>query len=446
MSLDRKEFLKSLVRDINNGQRKIWKEYATDLEVQGEDLRASWRAFVKHHYPNNRWGQGLEFEGSDYEDSRAAIEKSSPINGKKLPMSALKDDGTIMTIEEYCEVYNIDSKEVKSYKLVTHAGNGAYYNITSKDISTSKSDGLEEAFEKIIKRYNREGIKTFSSSADTSKKALKVTITDAHVGLNPNPNNSGIFQYEYNAEVYVASMNKVFKSIIKEFSTHGTFDVILLDDLGDREDGFSGQTTRGGHTLPQNLTNAEVFDVLVDTSVRLVESIVEARVANKIILRSVSNSNHSHDFALIVNKAIQKIINRLYSKEIVEVDILEKFIEHRVYGDHCFILTHGKDSVNMKTGFPIKLDHKTIKFINEYIDHYEIDSKYIHFEKGDLHQIGYERVKKFDYRNYMSFAPPSCWQQHGFGDSYSGYSIQVIPKNSNEISHSNYFLDYKKVK
>ena len=44
----------------------------------------------------------------------------------------------------------------------------------------------------------------------------------------------------------------------------------------------------------------------------------------------------------------------------------------------------------------------------------------------------------------MSFAPPSSWVQHNFGDSYSGYSIQVIPKNTNEISHTDYFLDYKK--
>lgn len=44
----------------------------------------------------------------------------------------------------------------------------------------------------------------------------------------------------------------------------------------------------------------------------------------------------------------------------------------------------------------------------------------------------------------MSFAPPSSWCQINFGDSYSGYSIQVVPKYSNEISHTDYFLDYKK--
>jgi hypothetical protein len=445
--MGRNEFLKMLVEDINSNTRKSWSEYGKMLETQGEELRGAWRSFVKHHYPNKRWGQGQEFETGDYEKATAAIEKNTPIVGKKLPMSALKDDGTIMSIEEYCEFFNIDKNQVKTFKLVTHAGNGAYYNITSRDISSTTDASIEQAFEDIIQRYNKVGVKTFEpTNLKEEIKSLKVTISDAHVGLNPNPNNLGLFKYEYNAEVYKNSVEKVYNSIIKEFNIHGTFDVLLLDDLGDREDGFGGQTTRGGHALPQNMTNAEVFDVIVDTNVKLVESIVAAKVANKIILRCVSNSNHSHDFALIINKAIQKIINRLYSTDIVDIEILEKFIEHRVYGDHCFIITHGKDESNLKFGMPLKLDHKTINFINEYIDHYEINSKYIHFEKGDLHQIGYERTKKFDYRNYMSFAPPSCWQQHNFGDSYSGFSIQVVPKYSNEISHCDYFLDYKKVK
>ena len=135
----------------------------------------------------------------------------------------------------------------------------------------------------------------------------------------------------------------------------------------------------------------------------------------------------------------------MYSKDVVEVDILSRFLEHRTYGKHCFILTHGKDKNQMNRGLPVILNDKAMRLLNDYIDHYEIDSNYIHVEKGDLHQIGYQKTKKFDYRNFMSFAPPSSWIQHNFGDSYSGYSIQVIPKFDNEISHTDYFLDYKKV-
>jgi hypothetical protein len=104
------------------------------------------------------------------------------------------------------------------------------------------------------------------------------------------------------------------------------------------------------------MTNAEVFEVCVDAYVNLIKSLVESNVANKIILRCICNDNHSGDFALIINKGIQKIINLMYSKDIVEVDILERFIEHRTYGDHCFVLISkpkiwASESVNLNLFF-----------------------------------------------------------------------------------------------
>jgi hypothetical protein len=98
----------------------------------------------------------------------------------------------------------------------------------------------------------------------------------------------------------------------------------------------------------------------------------------------------------------------------------------------------------MFKGLPKELNDKTIKFINDYIEHYDINSKYIHLDKGDLHTSAYQRTKKFDYRNYMSFAPPSAWVQHNFGDCYSGYSIQIIPKYNNEVAHTDYYFEMKK--
>jgi len=449
--LNKEKFLKRYINDINESNRKSWKQYGKEYGVDGEDIRAIWRAFKDKYLIQGKYTHDIVMSEEEVADAYLALSKISPAaehTDKHKTLSALKSDGTIMNIDEYCEHYNIPREDVKTYKLVTHNGSGAYYNLTSKDVSGGETDNsILEAFDNIVAKYTQGQQKTFSPQPLSEEpKALKVTISDAHLGLDPNPNGGGIFQYEYNADIYRNSIEKVYNQIIKEFNTHGVFDLLLLDDLGDREDGWNGQTTRGGHVLPQNMTNAEVFDVLVDTNVKLVESLVETKVANKIILRSVTRSNHSYDFALIVNKAIQKIVNRLYSAEIVEVDILEKFIEHRVYGNHCFIISHGKEDKHLKYGLPLKLDPKTINFINEYIDHYDIDSKYIHFEKGDLHQVGYERTKKFDYRNYMSFAPPSCWQQHNFGDSYSGFSTQVVPKFTNEISHCDYFLEYKKVK
>ena len=304
---------------------------------------------------------------------------------------------------------------------------------------------IENAINSVLSKFsNKEYIFTPNEKV-SNLKALKVTISDDHVGLEPNPNGNGLFKYEYNSEIYSQSYEKVFKSVVKEFNTHGKFDLLLLDNLGDEQDGWSGLTTRGGHELPQNMSNSEVFETCIDVKVKMIKSLVENNIANKIILRKVANDNHSGDFGHTINLAVKKIINLIYSSEIVEVETLTQFLEHRIYGDHCFILTHGKDTKQMFRGLPLKLDDRTINYINDYIRFYDIKSKYIHVEKGDLHQIGYNKCNTFDYRNFMSFAPPSSWVQHNFGDCYSGYSIQVIPKFENEISHTDYFLDYKKL-
>lgn len=305
---------------------------------------------------------------------------------------------------------------------------------------------LEKAIDKVLNKFNKEDYVFYPNQHESNLKAIKITISDDHVGLEPNPNDNGLFKYEYNAEIYANSYEKVFNSVIKEFRTHGKFYLLLLDNLGDEQDGWNGFTTRGGHALPQNMTNAEVFETCIDVKVKMIKSLVENNIANKIILRKVTNDNHSGDFGHTINLAVKKIINLIYSNDIVEVETLTQFLEHRIYGDHCFILTHGKDAKQMFKGLPLKLDEKTINFINDYLRFYDINSKYVHVEKGDLHQIGYNKCNTFDYRNFMSFAPPSSWVQHNFGDCYSGYSIQVIPKFENEISHTDYFLDYKKLR
>lgn len=274
-----------------------------------------------------------------------------------------------------------------------------------------------------------------------TKNALNIILSDLHVGLDPYLEGKSIFNYIYNEQIFNANLDKAYGSIIKEFTTHGKFDVLIIDDLGDGLDGWNAQTTRGGHSLDQNMSNTESFKAFVLGKLRFIEKLINAGVANRIEVRSVSNCNHSGSFGYIANYTIGLILGRSYSEKSVKCTLLEKFIEHFEYGDHTFIITHGKDAKYMFKGFPLDLNDKTTKFINDYIDHYNIRSKYIHVLKGDLHRVAYQRTKKFDYRNFMSFAPPSVWQQHNFGDAYSGYSIQVIPFNSNEVSHTDYFFE-----
>lgn len=267
--------------------------------------------------------------------------------------------------------------------------------------------------------------------------AIKGITTDHHLGMLPDSVYSyGIKQYKKNYEKYT-------NSIIDLKNTYGKADICIISNLGDEQDGWDAQTTRGGHELEQDLTNTEVFEASLQAKVNLIHTLLNENVANKIILQEVVNSNHSGDFSHLVALSVKNLINALYSKDIVEIDILSNFIEHRIYGDHCFIITHGKDTKFRRRGLPYSLNPETINFINKYINQQNITSKFIHLEKGDLHKRGLQECDFFDYRNYTTFAPPSQWINANFGHSSSGYATQIVPKHEFEIIHKDYILDYK---
>lgn len=275
----------------------------------------------------------------------------------------------------------------------------------------------------------------------SNKKALRAVISDAHVGMEANTEDA-VFGFEYNQKVFRNHLSIVFQSIKDKVDINGDFDVIMIDDLGDGLDGFNGETTRGGHKLPQNMSNKDGWKTYVTNKLNMYIDIVSLNAAKKYQFRNVSNCNHAGDWGYTANYAIKMAIESMFDN--VEFIILNKHMEHFFYGKHAFLLAHGKDKTNMFKNMPLHLNDKVSNLIRQYIDHYEITSKYIHVDKGDLHQVGYNREPRFDYRNYMSFAPPSPWVQANFGVSYCGFSLQVIPKNNNQIEHSDIFFDLKK--
>jgi hypothetical protein len=235
-------------------------------------------------------------------------------------------------------------------------------------------------------------------------------------------------------------------SIQKEVDYTGTFDELVINNLGDLEDGWNGYTTRGGHQLPQNLTNEETFEVAVTSRMKIIRTLVEMKAANKIIMRVVTNSNHSASFALIVGKAIKLLCKELYSETFVFVDVLRKFIEHRRYGKHCFLLTHGKDKKEMRSGLPLVLNDKAINYVRSYLDFHKITDENVHLWKGDAHRFAATSTKTFDYTSFRTFSPISNWIGTNFGDvHHAGYSIIIVSKDTDDITEQHYKINYEKI-
>ena len=395
-----------------------------------ESVKASDKAFANVPYET--------IKSTYYRFKKASI--SGDLEQYRIKSSHNKNAEELLVdhraLKEHCEAEGIPVDDVKHY----------WHKSEKFSIFTKNTNQIQllDAVDELIGKHLQGVTEKFVPSKTRVKsktKAIKLVLSDMHVGLDPNPNNAGLYDYTYNSDIFNENLNRAFTSVQKEFMQHGKVDTLFIFDLGDGLDGWNGETTRGGHKLDQNMSNTQQFQAYVEGKLKLIKSFIEADFADKICVRNVVNCNHAGSFGSIANWTIMRLIDEMYGSEKVEFHILERFMEHFTYGQHCFIQTHGKDHKYMKRGLPMQLDANTINFIRNYIDKYNIDSKYIHVEKGDLHRIGYEKCPTFDYRNYMSFAPPSVWAQHNFNGSYFGYSIQVIDKNSGYISHSDYFFE-----
>jgi hypothetical protein len=141
------------------------------------------------------------------------------------PLSALKVDGKIMSIEEYCIFYNIPFEEVRTYKLVTHTGKGAYYNIASNPI---KGNGFEDFYKALlgdIENISNKPSNIFRQRpVDQESYLLVLDPCDVHIGKLADSFETG---EDYNSQIAVQRVKEGVEGILEK--TKGfTIDKILF--------------------------------------------------------------------------------------------------------------------------------------------------------------------------------------------------------------------------
>ena len=260
--------------------------------------------------------------------------------------------------------------------------------------------------------------------------------TDVHVGMDSSRNGLALYPVEWNEDVLMDRVNQMVDFVISNRSSK----MLIIDELGDFMDGWNGETTRGGHKLPQNMTNEEAFDIGVKAKVYLIDML--SKHYEFITCNNICNDNHSGAFGYVVNAAFKHIIDHKYIN--VEVNNLKKFINYYTIGDHAFILSHGKDSKNLKFGFKPQLDPRSVEKISQYIRHNDVlrSCKYIEFSKGDSHQCLFDMCTsdEFDYFNFPAFSPSSEWVQTNFKKGRSGFVMQTIDMYSDRKDIKTYFF------
>lgn len=271
---------------------------------------------------------------------------------------------------------------------------------------------------------------TIKHKSKNIAKFDRAVFTDVHIGMDVNKDGFSLYDGLWNEEQIFKRLEIFVNEIIKNKKSNTLF----LNDLADFLDGWDGETTRGGHKLPQNMDNQKAFDVALLFKIRLVDNLF--LYYDKIKFVNICNDNHAGSFGYIVNSAFKTYIELKYPNNI-EVINQRKFIDHYIINNRCFILTHGKDEKSLKFGFKPKLDPVQIEKIKNYIDEYKLHNYKIEFSKGDSHQLLFDHTSStaFEYQNFGAFSPPSDWVKTNFKNTLSSFTTFNYYETQKTINH-----------
>jgi hypothetical protein len=260
----------------------------------------------------------------------------------------------------------------------------------------------------------------------------KLVFTDVHIGMDSSDKGRSLYPSEWNENVLFERLEKMINYTLAKQNSN----TLYILDLGDYLDGFNAQTTRGGHALPQNMSNQQAFDVGFMFKLQLVQKL--APYYDKIYVRNICNDNHSGDFSYFVNQFFKTYVER----DLKNVEVINQtaFIDYQLIGNYCFVTTHGKDTHNLKHGFKPKIDPNQINKIVGYLNTNKLLNKgyEIIFEKGDSHLYLFDSSSSdvFKYYNYPAFSPSSNWVATNFQLGRSGFihfNYGIEQKSINEF-------------
>lgn len=335
----------------------------------------------------------------------------------KIPRIRLKAD-ELALVQQYRAIKNksnelgLDEKDVKHGWLKTKDASlffknpsfGSDFDIKNIDFKALIENAPKLEIEPRKKR-------SFNGLFD------KLVFTDVHIGMDASDKGRNMYGTEWNETILFDHLEQMVSYTLEKQNS----DTLYILDLGDYLDGFNGQTTRGGHALPQNMSNQQAFDIGFMFKVRLVQAL--APYYKAIEIRNICNDNHSGDFSYFVNQAFKHYIERELNN--VYVTNQTAFIDYQLIGNYCFVTTHGKDTHNLKHGFKPKIDPAQINKIMGYLNTKQLLNKgyEITFEKGDSHLYLFDSASSdaFKYYNYPAFSPSSNWVATNFQLGRSGF-------------------------
>jgi hypothetical protein len=349
----------------------------------------------------------------EYEDvPKLKVESPTPEPTQPKQSKAPIEDRLI----EECKKYGLDPSAVSSYKFVNHNGqdklNIAFHPDYKKDTRTS--DEWLNNFEKLLEE-RIEPETPVESNMDGG--ILILNIADLHAGMDPNFEGSSIWEATWTKEDIITAAYEIVK-FVKYKNSNCNISAVVMNLLGDLVDGFNAETTRGGHKLPQNMTNIEQSDVVVLFLYTIVEELHKEGIYTEVY--GTSNSNHGGDFEHLTLQKFQMLVKYEFGTKVV---ISEKLALGYVLPGtkKPIVIMHGKDKQFAVRPFPAKIDDKDDYKVEAIIDAVCKKSglKPLVF-KGDSHQHVIQSKKNYDWVACMTNAPSSDWVKNNFFNSSKG--------------------------
>ena len=332
-------------------------------------------------------------------------------------------------VYDACAEIDVDFKSAKNLWIKTKRkdGSGVSGFIVNPDYVAPEEAKIKEIDFTAIFKDLVNPIKPIVRKIKKESLFDRLVITDIHIGMDVNKDGHALYYGDWNERILFERLEKIVSHTLQNQKSNE----LIIHDLGDYLDGFDGMTTRGGHALPQNMDNQQMFDVGLKFKISLIDSLIS--YFKKITFVNICNDNHAGSFGYIVNSAFKAYIELKYDS--IKVINQRKFIDHYIQGNRCFILTHGKDDKSLKFGFKPVLDTIQIEKIKNYIDENKIWGYKIEFSKGDSHQLMFDLTSStsFEYQNFGSFSPPSDWVKTNFKNTLSCFT------------HFNYFENQKSI-
>jgi len=349
------------------------------------------------------------------------------INSIKLIVKGIKESEKVIVNQNNSLDISVVAEPHMKIKSKWQGANGKWLYSYKADETTEEKNDVIESLQKIIE----EGVTPFGVRASKSKndKMISIFSSDKHIGAMTARNS--IYSNDYDREEIFNRHEKLVNEIIDEHNTFGQFSKLVFYDLGDALDGMDGQTTRGGHNLPQNMDSREQIDTFIEVTIKTMETLINADISEEIWFIATTNDNHAGAFGHGAVRAAQMYLQAKYPQ--IKTFVTAKMLDHITFGDHTYIFGHGKDDMNMKTGLPLTINDKTEGFINDYIDRKKIRSKYIHVITADLHQSAETFAKRFRYKKNMSMYGSSGWIHTNFGSGEAGVDYEISCLHSPKI-------------